>query len=107
MGYTLPYPPSRQVGRKQSLLGLHPTQANALVAAFFVFLAASWSLPKHDAFLSSILLRKNNKSRGFWPPKTLPKPVSKRLKIDVPKNMRFFIDLCFLCVFLVTSIFKI
>ena len=38
--------------------------------------------------------RKKCENQGFWPPKTLPKPLQKPPKIDVPKKMRFFIDFC-------------
>ena len=38
--------------------------------------------------------RKISENRGFWPPKTLPKPSQNAFKIDVAKNMRFFIDFC-------------
>ena len=30
----------------------------------------------------------------FWPPKTLPKSTQNAFKIDVQKNMHFFIDFC-------------
>ena len=36
--------------------------------------------------------RKKCGNQGFWPPKPLPKPSPNPLKIDVPKNMQFFID---------------
>ena len=38
----------------------------------------------------------SKKSRKSWilVPKTLPKPSQNPLKIDVPKNMRFFMDFC-------------
>ena len=36
--------------------------------------------------------RKKCENRGFWPPKPVPKPSQNPIKIDVPKNMRFFID---------------
>ena len=35
------------------------------------------------------LLRKNCENRGFWPPKTLPKPSQNASKNDVPKNIDF------------------
>ena len=52
------------------------------------------SLPKIILFFASIFSRKNRENHGFWPPKTLPKPSQNPLKIDVPKNMRFFMDFC-------------
>ena len=52
------------------------------------------SLPKIITFFASIFSRKNRENHGFWPPKTLPKPSQNPLKIDVPKNMRFFIEFC-------------
>ena len=36
--------------------------------------------------------RKNMENAGFWPPKTVPKPLQNRIKIDVPKNIEIFID---------------
>ena len=51
-------------------------------------------LPKFISFFASIFYRKNCENHGFWPPKTLPKPSQNPLKIDVPKNMRFFMDFC-------------
>ena len=37
-------------------------------------------------------------NQGFWPPKPLPKPSQNPLKIEVPKNIRFFIEFCLICV---------
>ena len=37
---------------------------------------------------------KKCENQGFRPPKTIPKPFQNPLKIDVPKNMQFFIDFC-------------
>ena len=55
------------------------------------------SLPKIILFFASIFSRKNRENHRFWPPKTLPKPSQNPFKIDVPKNMRFFMDFgCFL-----------
>ena len=50
------------------------------------------SLPKIILFFASIFFRKNRENHRFWLPKTLPKPTQNPCKIDVPKNMRFFID---------------
>ena len=36
--------------------------------------------------------RKKCENHRFWPPKALPKPCQNPVQIDVPKNMRFFID---------------
>ena len=36
--------------------------------------------------------RKKCENRGFGPPKPLPKPSQNPIKIEVPKNMQFFID---------------
>ena len=51
-------------------------------------------LPKIFSFFASVFARKNTANRGFWAPKTLPKSSQNAFKIDVPKNMRFFIDFC-------------
>ena len=61
------------------------------MAAFFLFLETSWDLPRHHVFLSSILLGKTWKNRGFWHPQTLPKLPPKPFKIDVQKTNRFFL----------------
>ena len=37
---------------------------------------------------------KKSEKPGFWPPKTIPKSFQNAFKIDVPKNMQFFIDFC-------------
>ena len=34
--------------------------------------------------------RKKCENQGFWPPKTLPKPIRNPSKIDVPKDIHFF-----------------
>ena len=52
------------------------------------------SLPKIILFFASIFFRKNCENHGFWPAKTLPKSIQNPFKIDVPKNMRFFIEIC-------------
>jgi len=36
--------------------------------------------------------RKKRENQGFWPPKIYPKPTQNPFKIDVPKNMRFALD---------------
>ena len=51
-------------------------------------------LPKIVLFFASIFSRQNRENQWFWPPKTLPKPFQNPFKIDVPKNMRFFIEFC-------------
>ena len=38
--------------------------------------------------------RKKCENQGSWPPKTVSKPSQNPSKIDVPKNMQFFIDFC-------------
>ena len=53
-----------------------------------------FGLPKFISFFASIFYRKNCENHGFWPPKTIPKPSQNAFKIDVPKNMRFFMDFC-------------
>ena len=53
-----------------------------------------FSLPKIILFFASIFSRKNCENHGFWPPKTLPKSIQNAFKIDVSKNMRFFIEFC-------------
>ena len=50
----------------------------------------SWAF----SFFGSIFCRKKTENHGFWPPKTLPKSFQNAFKIDVPKNMRFFMDFC-------------
>ena len=86
-----PYPPSRQLGSKQPLLGLPQICSNSLVTAFFVFLMVPWALPRHHVFLPSIFDRKNCQNCNFWPPKPPPKPIPKRPKIDVQKTRRFLL----------------
>ena len=56
------------------------------------------SLPKIILFFASIFSRKNCENHGFWPPKTLPKSIQNASKIDVSKNMRFFMDFCWFLV---------
>ena len=51
-------------------------------------------LPKIFLFFASVFFRKNIENHGFGPAKTIPKPSQNAFKIDVPKNMRFFIDFC-------------
>ena len=42
--------------------------------------------------------RKNCENHGFWLPKTFPKSIQNASKIDVSKNMRFFMDFCWFLV---------
>ena len=51
-------------------------------------------LPKRAWKMTSKKHRKKCENHGFWPPKPLPKPSQNPIKIEVPKNMRFFIDFC-------------
>ena len=60
------------------------------VAFFFRFFA----LPSCDLNFASKKHRKKCENQGFWLPKPLPKRGQNPFKIDVPKNMRFFIDFC-------------
>ena len=55
-------------------------------------------LPKIFLFFASIFSRKNTENHGFWPPKTLPNSFPKGSKNDVPKNMRIFMDFCWIFV---------
>ena len=67
------------------------------ICAFCVLLGLLgriFALPKRAAKTTSKKHRKKCENRGFWPPKTIPKPSQNPLKIEVPKNMRFFIDFC-------------
>ena len=57
-----------------------------------------FSLPKIISFFASIFSRKNTENHGFWLPKTLPKSFPKGCKNDVPKNMRIFMDFCWIFV---------
>ena len=41
---------------------------------------------------------KNCENHGFWLPKTFPKSIQNASKIDVSKNMRFFMDFCWFLV---------
>ena len=61
---------------------------------FFRIFDRIFRLPKCMSKFTSKKCRKMSENRGFWPPKTLPKPPQNAFKIDVPKNMRFFIDFC-------------
>ena len=56
------------------------------------------SLPKIILFFASIFSRKNCENHGFWPPKTFPESIQNASKIDVSKNMRFFMDFCWFLV---------
>ena len=38
--------------------------------------------------------RKEYEHQGFWPPQAFPKPSQSPSKIDVPKNMQFWIEFC-------------
>ena len=51
-------------------------------------------LPKIFLFFASVFSRKKCKNQGFWPPKTLPKSIQNAFKIDVSKNMQFFMEIC-------------
>ena len=55
-------------------------------------------LPKIFLFFASVFSRKNCENHGFWPPKTFPKSIQNASKIDVSKNMRFFMDFCWFLV---------
>ena len=61
---------------------------------FFRIFDRIFRLPKCMSKFTSKKCRKMSENRGFWPPKTLPKPIQNGFKIDVPKNMRFFIEFC-------------
>ena len=52
---------------------------------FFRFFA----FPNCNQNFASKKHRKKCENRGFWPPKTLPKPSRNPSKIDVPKDMQF------------------
>ena len=67
------------------------------ICAFCVLLGLLgriFALPKRAAKTTSKKHRKKCENRGFWPSKTIPKPSQNPLKIEVPKNMWFFIDFC-------------
>ena len=57
------------------------------------FLAIFWPSKKLLEKCFEKTSKKMRKSR-IWPPKTLSKPSQNPSKIDVPKNMQFFIDFC-------------
>ena len=61
---------------------------------FWGFKMRFFCLPKFISFLACIFDRNNCENHWFWPPKTLPKSSQNAFKIDVPKNMQFFIDFC-------------
>ena len=42
--------------------------------------------------MTSKKYRKKYENRRFWPPKPIPKPFQNPFKIEVPKNLQFFID---------------
>ena len=58
--------------------------------------------PKIDSKSMPTCIRKKHRKKHqknrfwlpFWPPKTFSKPTQNAFKIDVPKNMLFFIDFC-------------
>ena len=49
---------------------------------------ASQFLPLRNALQKSH--RKKCENQGFWPPKTIPKPIQNAFKIEVPKNIDLF-----------------
>ena len=59
----------------------------SLLGAFFAFFAF-FALPSCIQNFASKKLRKKCENRGFWPPKTLPKPSQNPSKIEAPKNMQ-------------------
>ena len=91
----------------KSLPGSSPYTANPTPKSgkvwFFRIFGRFFRLPKRMSKLTSKKRRKKCENRGFRLPKSLPKPSRNAFKIDVPKNMRFFIVFCLM--FLVFSIF--
>ena len=61
---------------------------DALFFDFFRF----FGLPQWSSKFASKNHPKKCENRGFWPPKTLPKPTQNAFKIEVPKNVRFWVD---------------
>ena len=61
IGYTPPSPSAGNLAWEDGLLALGPISPKAPWDSFFPILEASWSLPRHDVFLSSIFYRKNGK----------------------------------------------
>ena len=56
------------------------------------FLDRFFAVPKRAWKTMSKKWRKKWENQGFWPPKTWSKSSQNTCKIDVPKNMQFFID---------------
>ena len=56
------------------------------------------ALPECASRTTSKKHRKNCENHRFWLPKTLPKSIQNASKIDVSKNMRFFMDFCWFLV---------
>ena len=62
----------------------YPPLGGSLCAIFWLF--------EHPSKFASKKHRKNEENILFWFPKTHPKPPPNRIKIDVPKNIKIFID---------------
>ena len=67
---------------------------------FFRFLNRFFRVSKRTSILTSKNHRKICEKHRFWGPKPLPKPLQNQCKIDVPKNMPYFIDCCLMFSFL-------
>ena len=70
----------------------NPTPKSGKVWFFRIF-GRFFRLPNRAGKMILKKHRKNCENKGFAPPKTLPKSFQKPSKINVPKNVRFFMDL--------------
>ena len=86
--FPLSFPFPRSLGTTAN-----PTPKSGKVWFFRIF-GRFFRLPNRAWKMISKKHRKKCENRGFGPPKTLPKPFQNPLKIEIPKNMRFFIDFC-------------
>ena len=71
---------------------------NLLLLRFRVSEIDFFALPECASKTTSKKHRKNCENHRFWLPKTLPKSIQNASKIDVSKNMRFFMDFCWFLV---------
>ena len=74
------------------MTGIQPL--NLLLLRFFALLGRFFARPDRASKTNSKKHRKKLENRGFGAPQIFSKSCQNAIKIDVPKNMRFFIDFC-------------
>ena len=90
---TLPIIPPRESAHTAE----HPLKKSGerLCSHFFAF----FCFPKRVPNFTWKKHRKNCQNQWFWAPKTLPKSIQNRSKIEPRKNTRFFISFSSICLF--------